>query len=188
MNQDFILTTHIEDETLCDDIVEYYKTTTKKYPGNVGSKSRVDQSIKKCTETLLNFDDKLFARYVRELRRLTDLYEKKFVRSRMVELYGLVEEINVQHYKPNEGYFAWHCERCNSGNDRHLVFMTYLNDVNDGGETEFLYQNLKVRPKKGLTLMWPVDWTHTHRGLISPTQDKYITTGWLSFIKKEMMT
>ena len=31
--------------------------------------------------------------------------------------------------------------------------MTYLNDIKDGGETEFYYQKLKVKPEKGLTLI-----------------------------------
>ena len=64
--------------------------------------------------------------------------------------------------------------------------MTYLNDVDDGGETEFYYQKLKVKPRKGLTLIWPADWTHTHRGLSSPTQEKYIITGWLNYIDRDL--
>ena len=59
--------------------------------------------------------------------------------------------------------------------------MTYLNDVSDGGETAFLYQNVKVKPEKGLTLIWPAEWTHTHKGMVSMTQTKYIITGWYSF-------
>ena len=59
--------------------------------------------------------------------------------------------------------------------------MTYLNDVTDGGETEFMYQKLKIKPKKGLTLIWPADWTHTHRGIPSMTQVKYIATGWYCY-------
>jgi hypothetical protein len=58
--------------------------------------------------------------------------------------------------------------------------MTFLNDMTDEGGTEFLYQDLKVEPKKGLTLIWPSYWTHTHRGVISKTQEKYIVTGWYS--------
>ena len=41
---------------------------------------------------------------------------------------------------------------------RHLVFMTYLNDVSDAGGTEFYHQGLVVQPVKGLTLLWPSDW------------------------------
>ncbi len=49
------------------------------------------------------------------------------------------------------------------------------------GGTEFCHQNLIVQPKKGLTLIWPADWTFTHRGVPSPTQEKIITTGWFNF-------
>ena len=64
---------------------------------------------------------------------------------------------------------------------RHLVFMTYLNDVTDCGETEWFHQKVKIQPRKGLTVIWPPDWTHTHRGIPSPTQTKYIVTGWYCF-------
>ena len=43
------------------------------------------------------------------------------------------------------------------------------------------YQNLRVSAKKGTTLIWPTDFTHTHRSQISPTQEKYIATGWYEF-------
>ena len=53
----------------------------------------------------------------------------------------------------------------------------------DQGGTEFYYQNMTIQPKKGLTVIWPADWTHTHRGIVSPTQEKYIITGWFSYHK-----
>ena len=59
--------------------------------------------------------------------------------------------------------------------------MTYLNDVTDGGETDFFYQRIKIPPKKGLTVIWPADWTYTHRGIPSKTQDKFIVTGWFNY-------
>ena len=63
--------------------------------------------------------------------------------------------------------------------------MTYLNDVEDGG-TEFYYQKLKTKAKKGLTLIWPTDFTHTHRGIVSKTKEKYIVTGWFTLTLKEV--
>ena len=59
--------------------------------------------------------------------------------------------------------------------------MTYLNDVKKNGETEFFYQKLKIKPKKGLTLIWPATWEYTHRGNICKEQEKYIVTGWYSY-------
>ena len=60
--------------------------------------------------------------------------------------------------------------------------MTYLNDIDDGGGTEFKLQEMKVKAEKGKTIIWPSDWTHTHRGIVSPSKEKYIVTGWWSFM------
>ena len=57
-----------------------------------------------------------------------------------------------------------------------------LNTVEEAG-TEFKFQNFKATAKKGKTLIWPTDFTHTHRGVISLSKEKYIITGWLSFIE-----
>ena len=65
---------------------------------------------------------------------------------------------------------------------RILIFMTYLNTVKDGG-TFFKYQKLKIPAKKGLTLIWPSDWTHTHKGEISKTKEKFIVTGAFGFLE-----
>ena len=45
----------------------------------------------------------------------------------------------------------------------------------------FKYQKLTTPAEKGLTLIWPTDFTHTHRGQISDTHEKYIITGWFGY-------
>ena len=59
--------------------------------------------------------------------------------------------------------------------------MTYLNDVEEGGSTYFSHYDLEIQPRKGLTLIWPAEWTHAHRGNILKEGSKYIITGWISF-------
>jgi hypothetical protein len=59
--------------------------------------------------------------------------------------------------------------------------MMYLNTVENQGETEFKYLNTKVKPEQGKVVIWPPDFPHTHRGIASPTEDKYILTGWYRF-------
>ena len=84
----------------------------------------------------------------------------------------------IQKTEPTQGYHSFHTE--NTTYDlycRSMAWMTYLNDVKEGGETEFLYQKMKVKPKKGTTLIWPGGYTHMHRGN-PPMEDKYIATGW----------
>lgn len=95
----------------------------------------------------------------------------------------------VQKYKASKGggYHVFHYERHGSSPDkeavkRQLVWMIYLNDVPEGeGETEFLYQGLRVQPKKGDLVLWPSAFTHTHRGNPVYTTDKYIVTGWFNW-------
>ena len=90
--------------------------------------------------------------------------------------------VNIQYYKPYQGFKKFHYERSNAANfDRHLAFMTYLNSVEDGGGTEFLYQRKTISAVKGKTVIFPADWTHAHRGVVSPTEEKYIITGWYIF-------
>ena len=95
---------------------------------------------------------------------------------------NLYDAMMIQHYKPGQGFKAWHTERANVTMNRSLVYMTYLNDVPDGG-TQFYYQDMTVEAKKGKTLIWPADFTHIHKSQISYEHEKYITTGWFSYDK-----
>jgi len=91
---------------------------------------------------------------------------------------------NMQRYEPNEGFYGWHCERAGmKHSDRLLVWMIYLNTLTDRGETEFFYQQHFEEPERGKLVIWPSDWTHLHRGVPSPTQTKYILTGWFTHNK-----
>ena len=59
--------------------------------------------------------------------------------------------------------------------------MTYLNNVEEGGSTYFSHYDLEIIPKKGVTLIWPAEWTHAHRGNELKSGIKYIITGWINF-------
>ena len=86
----------------------------------------------------------------------------------------------VQKTEVGEGYHVWHCE--NSGRSestRMLAYILYLNDVEEGGETEFLYYPIRIKPKKGKLILFPAAFTHTHRGNIPLTNEKYVMTGWV---------
>ena len=63
-----------------------------------------------------------------------------------------------------------------------LVWMTYLNDVTEGGGTHFVYHDMTVSARNGKTIIWPPDFTHTHAVVVSNTQKKYVITGWLNVV------
>ena len=94
------------------------------------------------------------------------------------QVWHLSQWWNLQKYNPGQGYKIYHFE--NNGGvdlDRHLTFMTYLNDVPDGG-THWLHQDFYCPAIKGLTVIWPAQWMFTHKGVVSNTTTKYISTGW----------
>ena len=64
---------------------------------------------------------------------------------------------------------------------RLLLVMGYLNDVEEGGETEFLYQSKRVKSKKGRIVICPSGFTHTHRGNPPLKGNKYMINGWIEF-------
>jgi hypothetical protein len=178
---DFINQTYLRDLSVCDTLIDYYKNHPNKYPGCTGG--IVDPSVKRSIDALLEKDAPEARLYLDELVEAMKQYTTKFPYCNNYAPFNIIEGINLQYYSPGGGYYEWHTERTGKANtQRHLVFMTYLNDVEDGGETEFFHQQLKIKPKKGLTLIWPAEWTYTHRGIPSMTEDKYIITGWYSFV------
>ena len=94
-------------------------------------------------------------------------------------------EVKLQRTPPRGGYHIWHCEQ--DGLDvasRVLVWTIYLNDIPyNEGETEFLWQGIRINPKLGRCVIWPASFTHHHRGNPVYTHDKYIATGWYNLIE-----
>jgi hypothetical protein len=88
----------------------------------------------------------------------------------------------IQHYKKNEGHFKWHFDALGPGAwDRQLAIVIYLNSVDDGGETCFHRQNLKVKPVAGDAVFFPTFWTHMHCGEIPKSEDKYVISSFVRF-------
>jgi hypothetical protein len=100
-------------------------------------------------------------------------------------------QINLQKYlRGSGGYHHWHSEiypqnaSCETLH-RVLLFQYYLNDVEDGGETEFLYQGRKVEAKRGRLIIAPAGFSHTHKGHVPHSGDKYVATSWVLFRRAE---
>lgn len=88
--------------------------------------------------------------------------------------------VKIQKTEPGGGYHVWHYEQGNGNQaNRSLVYAIYLNTIEEAGETEFLYQRLRIPCKENTCLIWPAGHTHAHRGnLVHGDVAKYIITGW----------
>jgi hypothetical protein len=99
--------------------------------------------------------------------------------------------INLQKYlRGSGGYHHWHSEiypqnaSCETLH-RVLLFQFYLNDVEEGGETDFLYQGRKIGAQQGRLIIAPAGFTHTHKGNVPHSGDKYVATSWILYRRAE---
>ena len=172
--KEYFIGSYFIDERICDNMISFFWANK-----HIHNKTKMPSEVKKCIEMGINPNKNVFEPYNSYLKSLNEclkIYQNDYSLN-----YGLLkmnENFNIQHYKSGEGFYSWHYERNRKRfAERCLVFMTYLYDVDDGG-TEFLHQNIEIKARKGLTLIWPTDFTHTHRGVISKTKEKTIITGW----------
>ena len=101
------------------------------------------------------------------------------------ESYGqdkfLYTRLKIQKTLPKQGYHVWHIEHGSAFEmqTRAFVFSIYLNDVKEGGETEFLHFSQRIKPKTGRIVIWPSGFPYVHRGNPPLSGEKYILTSWL---------
>jgi prolyl 4-hydroxylase len=179
---------------ICNDFITRFESSSLPRRGRIATKNNISiemDYIKQSTDItfwpnfLENEENKkewgdLISKFQHKLQFEIDNYVEKYETLENMDRFVL-EGYNIQKYEPTEGFHQWHCERGNpSTMQRMLVFMVYLNDLESGG-TEFKYQEHTEKAEEGKLLIWPTDWTHTHRGQISKTETKYILTGWYSF-------
>ena len=182
----FIESFYLNNTTICDKIINHFNKSDNKGPGIIGNgfipKYKKSLDVPVYPQELM--ENEIFKEYYSELRLMSQQYTKIYKYAEKCSDWGIHTNLNIQYYKPGNCFGEFHSERTSGRfpvSTRHLVFMTYLNDVYVGGGTEFLYQQTCYLPRKGLTLIWPADWTHTHRGIISENE-KYIITGWFNYL------
>ena len=144
--------------------------------------------IKKTTDIYITPDNlkkpqfQILQKYINELHKCFLDYQNQwtFLKSMLKTVY--VPGFNIQKYSPGGHYASVHSERTSLETlHRLLAWMTYLNDVDDGGQTNFSHYGIKIKPETGKTLIWPAEWTHAHTGEILKSGTKYIVTGWIHF-------
>ena len=174
----------------CDGVIDFFESNKERhFAGTSGAQQTTNPKNKIDTEIIINLkelcENKKLEPVARVLYDAWGEYTQKHPFLSKVTSWSIDHKFKIQKYNPNEAYFAEHCENDGGvdGNmERRLIaLMVYLNTVTDGGQTHFPTQNISFSPKVGDVLMWPAYWTHPHHGIPSPTQTKYIITGWYVF-------
>ena len=180
----------------CNEVIDLFEQSPLKQRGQFRLKDEVVEKPDVKSSTDITFtpqflNDPQWGPYLQHLVTVVEEnlvnYSFRFKQAfEKMDPFRIDTAFNIQRYEPGEGFYGWHCERAGLLNsNRVLVWMVYLNDVNDGGETQFYHQGHLEKPTQGKLLVWPSDWTHTHRGIPSPTEKKYILTGWFTHYKND---
>ncbi len=177
----------IEPLSICDALIEFFESHPENHAQgktagglNLESKKSTDLTIR---PREINQDDHQAVRdYLQALFACHRDYLEQWPFLKDVIPKAEISSFNIQRYEPGGHFLKVHSERTTlATSHRVLAWMTYLNDVEDGGSTQFVHQDLEVQPRKGKTLIWPAEWTHAHKAKLLNSGQKYIITGWLHF-------
>ena len=188
----FIGCWNIKNDNLCKEIIRFFDENEKlQNEGEItGGKNTIS---KKTIDIVVNPNDlkndkyKCFNNYIDELYKCFIDYQLQwpFLKNMVKDVD--IGSFNVQKYSKGDHFSQIHTERANLRNSNRLfAWMTYLDNVEDGGTTNFLHYGIKIKPEIGKTLIWPAEWTHAHSGEILNSGKKHIVTGWMNFPYSEL--
>ena len=168
---------------VCNEMVRRFEEyADEQYAGRIGQLVQQDQDIKRSTDLVVSgkshwkdIDRALFRSLGLAMQDLRETFPY---------FKGPFKDVGyaIQRTDPGE-YYHWHIDGgSHEFSQRQLVAVWYLNDVaGPGGETEFSFQGVRIRPEAGKLLLFPPFWTHEHRGVTLQAGVKYIATTWVVF-------
>lgn len=176
---------YIKNET-CDALISLFENELKfqrafnRKQAEDSSKNLKDDLSIIITRDSVGEKENLFNELMKPLREALDIYLKE---TDILQFAGVSEvhiaTTKIQKTLPSGGYHIWHVEKdYNKMCSRFLVYTIYLNDIEEGGETEFLFQKIRLNPKKGRICFFPAQFPYVHRGNPPLDKEKYIVTSW----------
>ena len=177
----------------CDAVINHFdwleksrKTLTRQQSDNVSPSNKKNTIYRLETEhdlVTLESNSAILSQFVEATWKCYHLYNEEYGTICTLDKQQISYSTKIQKTKQSEGYHVWHCEHAGALSGRRLLLvMLYLNDVEEGGETEFLYQSKRVQPKQGTVVICPAGFTHTHRGNPPLSGTKYMINTWIEYI------
>jgi len=189
LSPDFIGSWIIEPGSICEELITFFDENQSRQRKGVSTKGE-NEEIKNTVDITISPNEialpgnEIFKQYFDELFLCYEDYTAQWPFLRKFAKNLEIGDFNLQRYHSGQHYQAIHTERSSLATlHRIFAWMTYLNDVDkeDGGSTFFSHYDIEIQPRKGLTLLWPAEWTHAHKGGILRANSKYIITGWMHF-------
>lgn len=170
----------------CEDVIERFERAEDKRPGVAQTRDNeiiLDKTHKDTIELVIT-DDPLWRGVEETLMKSYSEYVQRYINEFSSVLAVSPETYREVFYiKKYEvgGFFNWHIDCKGENFYRILAIQFYFNDVAVGGETEFRFQNMSVKPQCGRLIVFPTLWTYRHRGAPVVSNPKYVCTNFLRF-------
>lgn len=120
--------------------------------------------------------------FMAQIEKFLGIYNSHLELTLPLRDYHLYQELRIKRYRAGSGdSFQPHFDALGNLSHRYLVFLWYLNDVHEGGETEFCDLGIRVAARAGRLLMFPPYWMYQHAGLPPRSGDKYILSTYMMF-------
>jgi hypothetical protein len=189
--QNFIgMYTNVYPDGFCNHMIsEFERIRERGWCGNRQDSENISKTKKNDEFYFLNLKNHVLSPFNGECS--TEIFFEGLQRcyEEYVNEYDILKDLNlkctsvkIQKTCPGGGYHIWHSEQGNGDSaNRALTYILYLNslDEDSAGETEFLYQRMRVPPQENAMVLWPAGFTHPHRGnAVYGNKPKYIVTGW----------
>lgn len=179
------------EDRYCDSLVEYFEWCRKNnrtYDRPEEERHKKDNALNlnPNSEREISFTTPNITMYINEFNQgfWDTCYKEYRDKYSVLSNYAnhTVHTYKIQRTDPAGGYHVWHSEDGDKNHSGRIgVYILYLNDVEEGGETEFLYFSKRVKPKKGRLMIFPPNYPWAHRGNPPLSGVKYILTGWTEF-------
>lgn len=171
------------DPGLCVQMIDSFEQLAQFHARNGrGVLTQLDDSAWTELNVSRNADAALKDFFRAQVFRYLDLYNERTQLHLPVPRRERVEELRIKRYFSTSGdQFQTHFDALDYTSNRYLVFLWYLNDVAEGGETDFPDLGVRVAARAGRLLMFPPYWMFQHAGLPPRSNDKYIISTYLLF-------
>lgn len=174
---------HDLDAAMCARMIDSFHTLSRFHQSNGrGHRAGLEQSA----WTELNVTRMSDAGFLGFIRQRIDLALERYNRDIGLPIAvpnsPKIADIILKRYRAGSAEaFQLHFDAIHEVANRYLVFLWYLNDVPDGGETQFSQLDLSVQPQAGRLIVFPPYWMFQHAGLPSPHTEKFILSTYLLF-------
>lgn len=177
-DRDFIVIYRALGPSLCEAITRQFDADGSKRPGRIGAAGDTAYAA----DTKVSWDLEILPNgpWADLFRRIHPVIQSCIAhylsRSPILQSFPLeATGYKIQMYPRGEGHFRWHADAAGGASaDRVVAMVLYLNDVAQGGETEFFHQGLKISPRAGQLVLFPAGWNYMHCGHTPVSGDKYI--------------